>query len=108
MERGLHPPPLAPVGRAGPAAAGLDEQGAIVVASPLAARQWEAHLAAGHVAASETAWITPPLIGFAGWSEALWQSGPEPRARPLTASQSLALWQRVIGESKQAAELLGE
>ncbi len=51
------------------------------------------------------AWTAPPLIGYSAWLESLWHSGTRTRAAPaLTASQSLALWRRVIGESSESSE----
>jgi probable DNA repair protein len=108
MEQGLHPPSSTPPVAAAQADAALDERTPFVVPGPIAARQWEALLAAEHLAAGHAAWVTPPLIGFSAWSQALWDTAPGPRAVALTAGQSTALWERVIGESEQAVELLGE
>jgi ATP-dependent helicase/nuclease subunit B len=107
MGRRLHPPASTPPAAVAGAAAAL-ERTPFVVPGSIAARQWEALLAEEHVTAGHTAWVTPPLIGFSVWSESLWDTAPTPRAVPLTANQSLALWERVIAESDQAGELLGE
>jgi probable DNA repair protein len=91
-----------------PAIAALDERTPFVVPGPIAARQWEALLAAEHLAAGHIAWVTPPLIGFSTWSQMLWETGAPSQTVALTANQATALWERVIAESEQAGEILGE
>jgi probable DNA repair protein len=80
----------------------------IVVADGLAARQWELHLAAAQIAAGSTAWATPEIVPHASWLEGLWLAGTESRSAPLTPGQSRALWRRVIAESSEADELIGQ
>jgi ATP-dependent helicase/nuclease subunit B len=87
---------------------GADDRTSIVVSGALAARQWEAFLAARELAANTPAWITPPLIGYASWLESLWLSAGPAQPMPLTPPQSLALWRRVIRDSSSGAELVGE
>jgi len=86
----------------------LDERAAIVVAGGLAVRQWEIHLGAEPIAAGRRAWLTPPLVAYGDWIERLWQYSPEPRALPLRPTQTLALWRRVVADSPEGADLLGE
>jgi ATP-dependent helicase/nuclease subunit B len=78
----------------------------IVVASALAAQQWEMQLAARAVAEGALAWETPPLKSYAAWLDELWLShaGDNPA---LSANQSLALWRRIVGESAEGGELIG-
>ena len=80
----------------------------IVVADGLAARQWELHLAAPQIAAGSTAWATPDIVPYASWLEGLWLAGTESHSAPLTPGQSRALWRRVIAESSEAGELIGQ
>jgi len=86
----------------------LAERTPIVVASTLAARQWELHLGEEPIAAGRRAWPTPELVVYPTWTERLWQNGAEPRPPALSASQSLALWRRIVAESDEGAELIGE
>jgi probable DNA repair protein len=104
MELGLHPP----ASTAATSAAALDDRTPFIVPGPIAARQWEALLAAEHLRTGHTAWVTPPLIGFPLWSQTLWEAGPGRRAIALTPGQSTALWERVIGDSDESSELLGQ
>jgi ATP-dependent helicase/nuclease subunit B len=83
------------------------ERTPIVVASSLASRQWELHLGAESIAAGRRAWPTPDLVHYSSWTERLWQTGPLPLALPLSASQSLALWRRIVAESEEGADLIG-
>src|SRR5258706_518570 len=84
------------------------ERPTIVVADGLAARQWELHLAAAEIAAGSAAWATPEILPYAAWLESLWLAGEEPRSAPLTPGQSRALWRRVIAESSEADDLIGQ
>jgi probable DNA repair protein len=84
------------------------ERPQIVVADGLAARQWELHLAAPQIAAGSTAWPTPEIVPYASWLEGLWLASPESHGAPLTPGQSRALWRRVIAESDEAGELIGQ
>jgi probable DNA repair protein len=84
------------------------ERTPILVAGSLAARQWELHLGAEPIAAGRRAWVTPEVVAYSSWTERLWQSGPEPLGLPLSSSQSLALWRRIVVESDEGAELVGE
>ena len=84
------------------------ERTPILVAGSLAARQWELHLGAEPIAARRGAWVTPEIVAYSSWTERLWQSGPEARGLPLSAAQSLALWRRIVAESDEGAELVGE
>ncbi len=84
------------------------ERPQIVVADGLAARQWELHLAADQIAAGTAAWATPEIVPYASWLEGLWLAGAEPHSAPLTPGQSRALWRRVIAESSEADELIGQ
>jgi len=86
----------------------FDERTPIVVADGLAARQWELLLGAEPIAAGRSAWVTPELVAHASWAERLWQSDTEPRALPLGAAQAAALWRRIVAESDQGAELVGD
>ena len=86
----------------------FDERTPIVVADGLAARQWELHLGAEPIAAGRSAWITPPLVTYGNWIERLWQGSAEPRALPLGPTQALALWRRIVADSPEGADLLGE
>jgi ATP-dependent helicase/nuclease subunit B len=86
---------------------GSGDRAAIVVSGSVAAQQWEAFLSATEVAAGTRAWETPPLLGYSVWLESLWLGGREPRPVPLSASQSLALWRRVIRDSAEGDELIG-
>jgi ATP-dependent helicase/nuclease subunit B len=85
---------------------GLPDRATIVVASSLAARQWEAWLSAEAIGRGARAWLTPDVIAYRPWLEQLWlQGGPE-RPLPLTAAQTNALWRRLIADSAAGAELL--
>lgn len=91
-------------GEAGVAAA----RSSIVVASPLAARQWELHLASDALTGTATVWETPPVRTYAAWLEQRWldTARDEPSAI-LTAAQSAALWRRVVAESPAGEALIG-
>jgi ATP-dependent helicase/nuclease subunit B len=65
-------------------------------------------LSAAAIAAGRRAWVTPTILGYGGWLDQLWQSTNEPREPPLAPGQALALWRRVIAESTEGADLLGE
>ena len=65
-------------------------------------------MSAEPIAAGRRAWATPDLVTYPSWTERLWQSGSEPRAPALSAFQSLALWRRIVAESDEGAELVGE
>lgn len=80
----------------------------IVVASPLAARQWELHLANDALLGTAPVWETPPVRTYASWLEQRWldTARDEPSAI-LTAAQSAALWRRVVGESPAGGALIG-
>src|SRR5262245_2222449 len=80
---------------------------AIVAVDGLAARQWEAALAAPHVSQRESAWLAPNLLSYRSWADALWMTAPAPRALPLTTLQSSVLWRRIVAESPEAAALVG-
>src|SRR5258706_968666 len=84
------------------------ERPTIVVADGLAARQWELPVAAAEIAAASTAWATPEILPYAAWLEGLWLAAEEPRSAPLTPGQSRALWRRVIAESSEADDLIGQ
>lgn len=84
------------------------ERSTIVVANSLAAQQWEMHLSAAQIAGRATAWATPPLATYAAWLDGLWADHGGDRGEPLTASQSAALWRRVLAESSESAELIGQ
>ena len=84
-----------------------EERSTIVVASSLAARQWELHLSAAQIRAQRSAWDSPPLVTYANWLESLWLEGDGAPVVPLTPSQSQALWRRIIGESRHGADLIG-
>ena len=45
---------------------------------------------------------------YASWLEGLWLAGAESHSAPLTPGQSRALWRRVIAESSEADELIGQ
>ena len=60
------------------------------------------------VGPSLSAWITPPLVTYGNWIERLWQGSAEPRALPLGPTQALALWRRIVADSPEGADLLGE
>jgi probable DNA repair protein len=80
----------------------------IVVANALAASQWEMHLAAEQIRGSAFAWETPPVRPYAAWIEALWLDHADERGPALTPNQSSALWQRVVADSADGSELIGQ
>jgi probable DNA repair protein len=86
----------------------LDDRTAIVVADGLAARQWELHLAADPIATGRRAWVTPPIVTYRGWLERLWLASPGPRSPVLGRSQASALWRRIVADSSEGANLLGD
>ncbi|HET7131846.1 MAG TPA: hypothetical protein VFJ95_06335, partial [Gammaproteobacteria bacterium] len=86
---------------------GLSDRATLIVPSSLAARQWEAALAAEEIASGAAAWLTPAVLPYRAWAERLWLDGDAARPVPLRAPQSLALWRRVIAESAESAELIG-
>jgi probable DNA repair protein len=85
-----------------------NERSTIVVANALAAQQWEMHLSAAQIAGREAAWATPPLATYAAWLDALWNAHGGDRGEPLTVGQSAALWRRVLAESSESSELIGQ
>ncbi len=91
---------------AGPAGA-ITERSTIVAANALAAQQWEMHLAAEPIRAAAVAWETPPVKSYAAWLDELWLEHADARGPALTASQSFALWRRVVAESAESSELIG-
>ncbi len=78
----------------------------IVVASALAAQQWEMHLADARIAAGAPAWETPPLKSYAAWLDELWLEHADDRPA-LSTNQSLSLWRRVVAESAKSGDLIG-
>jgi ATP-dependent helicase/nuclease subunit B len=84
------------------------ERPTLVVADGLAARQWELTLAAAEIARGASAWTTPNVEPYSSWLGNLWLAGSETRGTPLTSRQSRALWRRVIAESTEANELIGQ
>jgi ATP-dependent helicase/nuclease subunit B len=79
-----------------------------VVPSPLAARQWELHLASEQLGAGSRVWETPPIQTYGAWLERRWrESSLGLRTAVLTPSQSAALWRRVIAESAAGEALIG-
>jgi probable DNA repair protein len=84
------------------------ERSTIVVANALAAQQWEMHLSAAQIAGRAAAWATPPLATYAAWLDSLWTDHGDDRGEPLTVGQSAALWRRVLAESSESAELIGQ
>src|SRR5262245_21595554 len=87
---------------------GLSDSATLIVSNSLAARQWEALLAAPQIAAGASAWLTPAVVPYRVWAEGLWLDGGSARPVPLRPAQSLALWRRVIAESAESAELIGQ
>lgn len=85
-----------------------NERSTIVVANALAAQQWEMHFSAAQIAGREAAWTTPPLATYAGWLDTLWYAHGGDRGEPLTVGQSAALWRRVLAESSESSELIGQ
>src|SRR5688572_834448 len=79
----------------------------IVVANALAAQQWELYLTADALGSGARAWETPPLKSYAAWLDDLWLEHAGDRGPPLSANQSLALWRRVIAESAESGDLIG-
>lgn len=77
----------------------------ILARDALAARQWEAFLARDAARAGARAWRTPNLFGYRTWLAEQW-SARDAALPLLTAAQSRALWQRVIGESADGAGLI--
>jgi probable DNA repair protein len=85
----------------------LEAETQIVAAGGLAARQWELHISAEPIAVGRRAWVTPMIFGYGAWLEYLW-GRTDPREPALTPGQALALWRRMIAESAEGADLLGE
>jgi probable DNA repair protein len=86
----------------------FDERTTIVVASGLAARQWELHLSAAAIAAGRRAWVTPPIATYGTWLERVWQTAADARALPLGPAQAVALWRRIVADSTEGARLLDD
>jgi len=86
----------------------FDDRTAIVVTDGLAARQWELHLSAEPIAAGRRAWVTPPIVTYGGWLERLWLSSPGTRSPVLGPKQAFALWRRIVADSEEGAQLLGD
>jgi probable DNA repair protein len=84
------------------------ERSTIVVANALGAQQWEIHLSAAQIAGGAAAWATPPLTTYAAWLDGLWTDHGGDSREPLTVGQSVALWRRVLAESSESAELIGQ
>jgi probable DNA repair protein len=81
---------------------------AIIVASRLAAEQWELHLAAPLLARKAAAWPAPPVLTYGAWLERLWSANRRAdSAALLRPSQSAALWREVIGASPEGPTLIG-
>lgn len=85
-----------------------EERSIVVVGDALAARQWELHLSAADLHDRRSAWQSPPITTYGNWLETLWLATSDTAAMPLTPGQSLALWRRVIAESRYGAELVGD
>ncbi len=77
----------------------------LIVASSIAARQWELELARTDRAGA-AAWLTPAIQTYRSWVEGLWLAADLDHAPPLTPLQSGALWERVIRESAAGADLI--
>ena len=83
------------------------QRSTMVVANSLAARQWELYLSAAELREQREAWDSPAVSTYANWLESLWlESDGAPMV--LTPAQSQALWRRVIAESSQGAQLIGQ
>src|SRR5262245_24499821 len=79
----------------------------IIVASSLAAQQWELYLAADALRDGAKAWETPPLTPYAAWLDEVWLEHAGERGPALSTNQSLALWRRIVAESAESGELIG-
>ena len=88
-------------------AGAVTERSTIVAANALAAQQWEMYFAAEPIRAGAVAWETPPVKSYAAWLDELWLEHADARGPALTASQSFALWRRVVAESAESSELIG-
>jgi probable DNA repair protein len=88
-------------------ASALTERSTILAANALAAQQWEMHLAAEPIRAGAAAWETPPVRSYAAWLDELWLEHADERGPALTSNQSFALWRRVVAESAESSELIG-
>ena len=86
----------------------FDDRTAIVVADGLAARQWELHLAAKPIATDRRAWVTPPIVTYGSWLERLWLTSPGARSPVLGPKQAFALWRRIVADSPEGTQLLGD
>ncbi len=80
----------------------------IVVRDGLAARQWEAYLAADRLSAGVEAWPSPPLIGYRAWLSQLLHDRQGARAAVLSPLQSVTLWRRIVHDSADGAELISD
>jgi probable DNA repair protein len=89
------------------ASARIERSTTIVAANPLAAQQWEMHLADDALRSDAKAWETPPLKPYAAWLDELWLEHAGDRGPALSANQSLALWGRVVAESAESGALIG-
>src|SRR6185503_2236885 len=74
----------------------------------LAARQWELHLAAEPIATDRRAWVTPPIVTYGSWLERLWLTSPGARSPVLGPKQAFALWRRIVADSSEGTQLLGD
>jgi probable DNA repair protein len=84
------------------------ERSTMVVATSLAARQWELYLSAAEIRGRREAWDSPALVTYANWLESLWLEGAGTPPVPLTPAQSLAVWRRIIAESSHGTLLIGQ
>jgi ATP-dependent helicase/nuclease subunit B len=76
----------------------------VVVSDGLAARQLEAYLALNAGRAQQRAWVSDSIQTVETWISSNW---PDQESRQvLSASQSLALWQRVIEKSATSDRLV--
>src|SRR6185295_6941257 len=74
----------------------------------LAARQWELHLAAEPIATHRRAWVTPPIVTYGSWLERLCLASPGARSPVLGPKQAFALWRRIVADSPEGTQLLGD
>ena len=86
---------------------GVSNRRPIVVRDGVAARQWEAYLAADRLARGEAVWLSPPLIPYRAWTEQL-LGRQHARAAILSPLQSEALWRLIIADSPAGAALISD